>query len=473
MTRFLTCLMSLALLACTAHAAERPNLIFIIVDDMGYADAGCYGSTAIATPNLDAMAKRGMRFTDAYSGCTVCAPARSTLMSGMHMGKTPLRGNTGGIPLPAETVTTAEVLKQAGYATGGFGKWGLGDLDTEGAAEKQGFDKFYGYYHQIHAHRFYPDYVIDTGKKVALPGNKDFYKHNKHAGGQPDEDHGHKRQYTHDLVKREMFDWIRAHKDRPFFCYAPWTPPHAEYRLPASDPAWQMYADKPWSINARVHAAFVSQVDRHVGELYALLDELGIAENTVVMFCSDNGASNRFEGELDSSGVFKGRKRAMYEGGLRVPWIVTWPGKVEAGAVSDLPIYFPDVMPTLAAMAGGSAHVPGGIDGIDFGPELVGQTMTGQRERALYWEWPAYDWGKRKYTGEMMQGLRRGKWKIARHSNSDPWELYDLSQDLGENNNLAAKHPQLVKELDALTKSMRTEMPPQREPEMPKGKRFR
>lgn len=441
-----------------AAAGQRPpNIVFIMVDDMGYADLGCYGSQAVHTPRIDRMAAEGMRFTDAYSGCTVCAPARSTLMTGQHMGHTPVRGNTGGIALPDKAVTAAEILKQAGYATGGFGKWGLGDLDTEGVPEKQGFDLFYGYYHQIHAHYYYPDYLIRNGTKEALPGNAD----NKQT------------QYSHYLIFEEMLGFIRANKDRPFFCYAPWTPPHGRYEIPEDEPAWQRYKDQPWPHKAKVAAAMDTMVDRHVGQVLDLLDELGLADDTVVFFCSDNGAAERFEGALDSSGPLHGRKRDMYEGGLRVPFIVRWPGKIKRGTVSDLPCYFPDMLPTFAALAGAAAHVPENVDGVSIAPTLLGEDDQ-VRHECLYWEWPLYDWRTKRYPESgLMQGLRSGKWKLVRPSQDVPWELYDLSADPGETNDIAADHHDIAAKLTAWIAANRTAPGPQIEPEQAEGRKYR
>ncbi len=451
---------------------SKPNIVFIIVDDMGWADVGCYGQDAYPTPNIDRMAEEGIRFTQAYAGCTVCAPARSTLMTGQHMGHTPVRGNTGGIPLPEESVTVAEVLKQAGYTCGGFGKWGLGDLDTEGVPEKQGFDEFFGYYHQIHAHYFYPEYLIDTGKKVPLEGNENFYEHHNESGPMPKESQGKERQFSHDLIFDRMKQFIRENKDKPFFCYAPWTPPHARYELPREDPAWQAVKDKPWPMNAKIHAAFNMIADRHVGETLDLLKELEIEDNTIVFFCSDNGASNRFEGSLDSSGPLTGNKRSMHEGGIRVPLIARWPGKIKAGQVSDLLTYFPDFLPTAAQLAGVEGRMPEEIDGVSIVPTLMGKEQEQEKHSHMYWEWPKYNWGKKEYTGRM-QALRHQDWKLLRHDNEQPWQLYDLSKDLAEEHNLAEQHPDVVKELDAWVKANRTDPVPQIEPEKPEGKRYR
>lgn len=470
---------TIVLLTLPAAAAGKPNIVYIIVDDMGYADLGCYGGKAIQTPHLDKLAKRGMRFTDSYAGCTVCAPTRSTLMTGYHMGHTYMRLNTGGAPIRDQDITVAEVLKAAGYRTGGFGKWGLGDIDTPGVPEKQGFDTFFGYYHQIHAHRFYPDYLVHNSKKVPLPGNQDIYNKYKGAPAFPrvDPKTGQVHQFTHDLIFEEMKKFIRASAEsgEPFFCYAPWTPPHAEYKLPADDPAWLLYKDKPWKNDAKVHAAFCSMVDRHAGETLALLEELGIADNTIVFFTSDNGASKRFEGTLDSSGPLRGYKRDMHEGGIRTPLIVAWPGRIKPGSTSALPTYSPDVMPTLAAIAGDKARaaVPKDIDGLSILPTLLGE--GGQQVHGhLYWEWQRYNWreGKLDPNG-LMQAARKGKWKAVKMGSDKPLLLYDLSVDLGEQNDLSAKHPDIAKQMADLMQASRTEMQPQREPEMPEGRKYR
>ena len=439
----------------TPAETRPPNIVFIVVDDMGWADLGCYGSKAIQTPRIDRMAAEGMRFTQAYSGCTVCAPARSTLMTGTHMGHTSVRGNTGGIPLPDADVTVAEMLKAAGYATGGFGKWGLGDLDTPGVPERQGFDLFYGYYHQIHAHTYYPEYLIRNGEKELLPGNRD----------------GKQEQYSQDLIFAETLDFIRKHHDRPFFCYAPWTPPHGKYQIPEDEPAWQQYADKDWPKKARVAAAMDTMIDRQVGQLLDLLDALDIADNTIVFFCSDNGAAHRFEGSLDSSGPLRGQKRDLYEGGIRVPMVVRWPGKIAGGTTSALPCYFPDMLPTFADLS--RAEAPKKSDGMSILPTLL-DTAEQPHDRHLYWEWPSYNWRKRAYEPKgLMQAVRHGDWKLVRHEHGKPWELYNLAEDIGEEHNLAKKHPDKVAALAAWIDENRVEPPPQLEPEKPEGRRYR
>jgi len=395
--------------AIAQNSPERkPNIIFIMVDDMGYHDLGCFGSKTILTPNIDRMCAEGVKFTDCYSGDTVCAPARSTLMTGTHKGHTPVRGNSGGIPLLPEDITVAEVLKKAGYSTGGFGKWGLGNQGKLGAAEKQGFDLFYGYYNQWHAHTYYT-HLFRNSEKVELNGR-----------------------YTHHAIYDETVAFIRANKDRPFFCYCPWTPPHAAYQIPDDEPAWVLYKDKPWGHAEKVVAAMDSMMDRQVGEILALLKELGIDEHTIVFFTSDNGAARRFDGVHNSCGDMTGHKRSMNEGGIRVPMVVRWPGKIAAGSASDLPWYFPDVMPTLAELAGVSHEVPEDIDGISIVPTLLGR---GQQKKHEFLFWSAGS----------TRAVRVGTWKGI--GQPGKIRLYDLSQDIGEKVDLAGKYPEVAKTL--------------------------
>ncbi|MEM9719765.1 MAG: arylsulfatase [Bacteroidota bacterium] len=452
--------------------ALRPNIVFIMVDDMGVGDLSSYGQEAFSTPHIDRLSKEGMRFTQAYAGCTVCAPSRSTLMTGQHTGHTPVRGNTGGIPLPNEAFTLAELLKEAGYVTGGFGKWGLGDIGTEGVPEKQGFDTFYGYYHQIHAHDHYPEYLIRNGEKEMLPGNAGFYANQKKAGPKPSAKEGLQHQFAPYLIAEEMKAWIRSHKDEAFFCYAPWTPPHAKYEIPETDSAWIAVKDEKWPLEAKIHAAFTMLIDRQVGEILDLLDELKLTSNTLFVFTSDNGAAQRFEGTLNSSGAYSGFKRSMYEGGLKVPFLMKWPEYIPAYSESGLPIYFPDMMPTFAELAGVSDLVPDSTDGISFVPTLL-EGVQPISHQFMYWEWPLYDWNKGEYTGEFLQAVRHGKWKALRSSEQEPWKLYDLDLDYTESIDQAEKNPGVLEEIEFWVLTTRDKMAEQKEPEMPKGKKFR
>lgn len=453
-------------------APRRPNVIYIILDDLGMHDTGCYGSKQIQTPNIDRLAAEGMKFNEAYSGCTVCAPARSTLLTGTHMGHTSVRANPGGVPLQASDFTIAQMLKRAGYACAGFGKWGLGDLDTDGVPERHGFDRFFGYYHQVHAHEYYPDYLIDTGKKVQLPGNRGVYGKPRKPGPVADVDaaSGRKRQFTAQLIQDEMLGWLRRPRNEPFFLYAPWTIPHAQHELPESDPAWRMYKDKPWSMQARVHASFVTMADRFVGETMAALKQYGLDSNTLVFFSSDNGAADTYGGSLNSAGNLRGQKTEMYEGGIRVPFLVRFPGRIKAGSTSDLPVYFPDIMPTIAEFTGTGEFLPKNIDGMSIAPEVQGKAKL-NRERPMYWEWNDGHFNLPYRVAR--QACRRGRWKIVRNNVSQPFELYDLGQDPGETRNLASAHPGIVQELEAWVRANRVDPPEQIEPSKPAGQKWR
>ncbi len=460
-------------------ASDRPpNIILVMADDLGIGNLGCYGSRAIRTPNLDRMAAEGMRFTNAYSGCVVCAPARSVLMTGMHMGHTSVRVNSGGVPLLDADVTIAELLRQRGYVCGGFGKWGLGDLATEGAPERQGFEEFFGFYHQFHAHLTYPEYLIDTGRKVEYPANRGF--HVPFGGERPaarfapelNPETGLPLRYAHYEIFERMKAFIRANRQRPFFCYAPWTPPHGRYLIPETDPAAAEYRDQPWSATARVFAAMTSMIDRQMGELFALLRELEIDDRTIVFFCSDHGPVFRFDGELDASGPYRGFKRSMYEGGLRVPLLVRWPGKVPAGSTSEHVCYFGDFFLTVCEIAGIDQGIPEALDSVSFWPALLGQPERQAEHEYLYWEWSIYNWRNRRW-GNSMSAVRQGDWKIVRHRQDQPWELYDLAADPLESTDLAPGHPEQVAELAALAERARRPPRPQIEPDKPEGQRFR
>jgi arylsulfatase A-like enzyme len=476
--RLTYCLAILCSIVGTARAAgagadpQRPNVLFIILDDLGPADVGAFGSKVIRTPNIDRLAAEGMRFTQAYAGCSVCAPTRSTLMTGRHMGHTTVRANPGGVPLRDEDVTIAEVLKSVGYATGGFGKWGLGDLATPGVPERQGFDRFFGYYHQVHAHNFYPEYLIDTGKKVPFPTNAGFYASKRPEGPVETRDSqtGQTRVFSAYPIFEQMKAFIRDNKDRPFFCYAPWTIPHARREIPADDPAWALYKDQPWPMEERGHAAYCSLADRLVGETMALLAELGIDDRTIVFFCSDNGAPNTSK-TLNSSGGLRGEKGQLYEGGIRTPLIIRWPKRIQPGTASDTPVYLPDVLPTLAEIAGATGALPANVDGVSLAAEWAtdGRPRL-TRDRHLYWEWNGAHFAPYE---PKFQAVRRDGWKIVRHAPDKPWELYDLSADRGETTDVAAAHPAVVAELSDWIARNREPHVPQAEPEKPPGQRWR
>ena len=390
----------LSLVFCmTAFADEgtKPNIVFIMADDLGYGHLGCYGQDKIRTPRIDRLATQGMKFTQVYAGCTVCAPSRSVLMTGKHMGHTSVRKNSGSVPLLPNDVTIGEILQEAGYTTGAFGKWGLGEVGSGGEATVQGFDEFFGYYNQIHAHTYYPGHLWWNDNKYPLPGNSP-----RPLDGLTGEKRG---QYTADEIQTKALDFIRRNKDEPFFCYVPYTIPHTELLPP--DEVMQRYEGEfpeptPW-VDVRGHysdqpkprtafAAMVSHMDNHVGQILDLLEELNLADNTIVFFTSDNGGQLRGGPDLEffkGNGILRSGKSSLYEGGIRVPMIVRWPGHIEANSTSDFPWYFPDVLPTLSEIGGIRKPLPSDIDGLSVLPTLIGEgeADAAQAERAhLYWE---------------------------------------------------------------------------------------
>jgi arylsulfatase A-like enzyme len=413
------------LVSSSSQAAGKPNIVFIMADELGYYELSHMGHPHIQTPSIDELAAEGIRFTQGLAGSAVCAPTRCVLMTGKHSGHTSVRTNGGGTPLRAGEVTIASLLSKAGYATGGFGKWGCGGRGSTGVPEQHGFDLFFGYYDQVHAHSYYPPYLVRNSVEVPLPGNK---------GGRIGET------YSHYEIFNQATDFIRRNASRPFFCYLPITPPHGMFDIPADDPAWEIYEDKQWPLEAKRYAAMVSMVDRQVGEVIALLKELSLDENTLVFFCGDNGGNDYFK-SADAprgfhapnvnprSGVeFRGRKGTLYEGGLRIPMIARWPGKISPGQVSDHLWYFPDVMPTLAELAG--VRCPRDSDGISIRNELLGRADRQQDHEYLYWE-----------LGQQI-AVRMENWKAIQPSKSADWELYELNADPSEQNNIADIHPQ-------------------------------
>ncbi|WP_164100719.1 arylsulfatase [Candidatus Laterigemmans baculatus] len=436
----------------TAAAADpppqRPNMIFILADDLGYGDLGCYGQTVIQTPRLDRMAAEGMRFTQFYAGSTVCAPSRSVLMTGQHMGHTHVRGNAGAAAmerqsLREEDVTVAEVLKKANYTNALIGKWGLGEIDMPGHPLKQGFDSFYGYLNQAHAHNYYPEFLYRGFEKELL--RNEVQRVEKPAGYQGFIGGAATKRidYSHDLFASEALEFLRTHQDETFFLYLALTIPHANNegsRLTgdgAEVPDYGPYADKDWPNTDKGQAAMITRMDSDIGRILDLLAELGIEENTLVFFTSDNGPHNEARHDLerfDPSGPLRGIKRALYEGGIRVPAICRMPGTVPAGTVTDHVAYFGDWMATAAELAG--VEPPAGIDSISFVPTLLGNPDEQQQHEYLYWEF--YEQGSR-------QAVRFGAWKAIRQPMlSGPVELYNLESDLGETNNVAADHPEVV-----------------------------
>lgn len=439
----------LSLLAPAGRAAERPNIVFLLADDLGYGDVGCYGQQRIQTPQIDRLAREGMRFTDYYAGCTVCAPSRCVLMTGKHMGHCWVRGNAGQGNrliqcLRQEDVTVAEVLRKAGYATALCGKWGLGEEGTAGVPTKQGFDHFFGYLNQHHAHNYYPAYLFRGEERVPLknvvPGDGDF------GDGVAAE----KVEYSHDLIAAEALGWIERqaaeHPDRPFFLYLALTIPHAnnEGRQDGMEvPELGPYADKDWPLNQQRHAAMISRMDADIGRLLALLKKLGLDDKTLVVFSSDNGPHREGGNDPDfndSNGPLRGIKRDLTEGGIRVPFIARWPGRIPAGETSGQLGTFADILPTLAELAGAGKELPTGIDGLSIVPTLLGQPAEQKQHESLYWAF---------YERGGGQAARMGKWKAVQQPYHSPVRLYDLSQDIGEERDLAAEHPQVAARLTA------------------------
>jgi arylsulfatase A-like enzyme len=422
--------------------AVQPNFIFIMADDLGVYDLGCYGQKMIRTPNIDRLAEQGMRFTDCYAGASVCAPSRSVLMTGQHTGHTTVRSNmslrTGRrVSLMEDDVTVAQLLKgpewrdaydeKRGYATAIFGKWGLGEPGTPGLPNDHGFDEWFGFLNQQHAHGHYPDFLWRNKTREVLKGN---------LGGS-------RREYASDLFAREALYFIDRHRYEPFFLYFTPTVPHAKFEAPDLGP----YAGQSWPEAAKNYAAMVTRMDSYVGSILAKLKETGLEENTVVFFASDNGGM--FNGPFGTMGPLRERKGSIYEGGTRIPMIVRWPGKVKAGSVSDYPWAFWDVLPTLADLAG-ARNIPRNVDGISVAPTLLGKPQD--PERPLYWE----SYGGR---GNFQQAVRMGRWKGVRHGLEEPLELYDLSSDVGETKNVAASQTGVVRSMEAFLRDCRTESP--------------
>ncbi|MEZ5393614.1 MAG: arylsulfatase [Bryobacterales bacterium] len=458
----------LTLLAgCSSKPAEEPqaetrspNVILLLADDLGYAELGAYGQKWIQTPNIDGIARDGIKFTQFYSGQAVCAPSRASLLTGKHQGHAYIRNNgnpkgmddlrakygwefPGQFPLAADEVTLAEILKKKGYATGAMGKWGLGHFGTSGDPNKQGFDLFYGFNCQVHAHNHFPKFLWRNDKKETLPGN------DRTLTGET---------YSEDRFREEALAFIREHKDGPFFLYMPFTIPHLS--IQTTEESLEQYKDKIPEQAYEHHgylehpyphagyAAMVSHLDRDVGKILALVDELGLGDDTLVMFTSDNGPTyDRLGGSdsefFESAGPFRGLKGSLYEGGIRVPLVAKWPGKIAPGATTDHQAAFWDVLPTVTEIVG--ADTPAGVDGVSFAPTLLGHPDEQREHEFLYWEFPAYG-------GQ--QVVRMGDWKGVRQhmlekDNPDPLkiELYNLADDVGESHDVAAEHPEIVAQI--------------------------
>jgi arylsulfatase A-like enzyme len=434
MIRYVHLLLSLSL-TLSLSAQHRPNIIVILADDLGYGDVGYQGQRLIHTPYIDQLATQGMRFTQFYAGTAVCAPSRASLMTGLHTGHTPIRGNRGfkpegQYPLPDSSLTIATVLRQHGYVTGGFGKWGLGYPGSSGTPGKKGFTDFFGYNCQTLAHNYYPDHLWANDVKIRLPNAK-----------------GKDSVYSADLIHRHALQFIRDNRNRPFFLYLAYTLPHAELQVP-HDSVYFGYLTRFGDSAHAAYAAMVTRLDRYVGEVVQEIQRLGLADNTLLLFTSDNGPHKEGGGDpafFHSSGPLRGIKRDLYEGGIREPFIAVWPGKIPAGAVSTHTGAFWDLFPTFEEMAG--IPLTKGIDGLSILPVLEGHGAKGKSHAWLYWEF--HENGGR-------QAVRWGKWKGVRldvnHVIDPPVELYDLERDPGEQQNIAARHPDIVRQIKAIMK---------------------
>lgn len=416
---------------------NRPNIIFIMADDLGYGDLGCYGQKQIKTPNIDNLASEGTRFTQAYAGGPVCTPSRSVLMTGLHNGHTAARDN---IPhyhtyLKDEDITIAEILKDAGYRCGGIGKWSLGDAGTIGAATNQGFDMWFGYLNQDHAHYYFPEYLDDSYRsennfRYELPGNTESREY-----------------YSHNLLTDRALQFIRDSHKVPFFLYAAFTLPH--FSAPDEDkdgftvPSTRPYTDMDWDEQSKKYAAMVHILDRDVGRIVDLVDELGLKNNTLIIFTSDNGGHSTIWKGFDTNGPLRGHKRDLTEGGIRVPFIARWSGKVQQGKTSNEIIAFQDMMPTFAELTG--AKAPYNIDGISLVNALLGKKQKIQH-KYLYWD---YGHCRDRYD----QAVRMENWKGIRHGQDGKIQLYNLENDLAEEKNVAENYPEVVQAIDRIMKT--------------------
>jgi len=455
--------------AASAGAATRPNIVFLMADDLGWGELGCYGQEKIRTPNIDRLASQGMRFTQHYSGAPVCAPARCVLMTGLHLGHAEIRGNKqaskdseGQWPISAGALTIAEVLKQAGYATGAFGKWGLGPVGSTGDPNKQGFDYFFGYNCQAVAHSFFPSHLWRNNEKVVI-NKKPIPGHARQPEGEVKLDDWQAENYAPDLMRAEAVKFIERHAQEPFFLYLPFVEPHVAMqppkRLVDSYPAeWD---DKPYrGQNGYLphprpragYAAMITHLDEHVGAVLDTLKKHKLEENTLVIFTSDNGTTHHGNdpafgiGGVDaaffnSTRGLRAFKGSVYEGGLRVPLIVRWPGRVKPGSTSDYPSYFPDHFATLCEAV--KIEVPGQRDGVSLLPVLTGEAKP--ERNPMVWVFP-------EYGGQV--AVRFGDFKAVRQNlaraNPGNWEVYNVAKDTGEASDLAVTHPDLVTKASAI-----------------------
>jgi uncharacterized sulfatase len=434
-----------------AQAFQRqPNVVLILADDLGYGDLGCYGQRVTQTPRLDQFAAEGLRFTQFYAGSTVCAPSRCVLMTGLHTGHCRIRGNGGGDggALREEDTTIAELMKQAGYNTAVCGKWGLGEPSRgmrQGIPSRQGFDYFYGYLNHTHAHNYYPDFLWRNTERVPLQNAVTHIPQGDSPGGYATK----KVEYSHDLVTKEALNFVRENRDRPFFLFWAITIPHAnnEARRALGNgqevPGFGVYADRPWPSQDKGHAAMITLMDADVGRLIDMLKELGIDDNTLVLFTSDNGPHHEGGQDVkrfDPNGPLRGMKRDLYEGGIRVPLVARWPNHISVGRTTDHISYFGDVLATLADATG--QPIPENLDSISMLRTLLGREDEQKQHEYLYWEF--YEQGSK-------QAVRWKNWKAVRMPMlTGKTELYNLERDLGETTDVASDYPDTVSRLEQM-----------------------
>ncbi len=438
--QFLQTLAAAPLLAQDATPA-RPNILFILADDLGFGDVGCFGQTRIQTPNIDRLASEGVRFNSTYAGSTVCAPSRCSLMTGYHTGHARTRGNKPlDLPLRPTDVTVAEVLKQAGYNTGLFGKWSLGQLGSTGYPTRKGWDEWFGFFSQLHAHNYYPEHLLSGETSFILRGN---------MGTQ------HK-DYAPDLFTQHALSFLnRQTAAQPFFLHVCYTQPHANNEMGRDTgdgmqvPSDAPYTSQNWPQVEKNFAAMITRMDKDVGQILGSLKSKGLMDNTLVIFTSDNGP-HREGGHnpsfFESSGPLRGIKRDLTEGGIRVPTVMRWPRGIKPGTVTDYPWAFWDFLPTAAELAG--AKAPAGIDGFSIVPTLLGK----QQKPHDYFYWEFHEQG-------FHQAVRMDNWKGIRKGPKLPMELYDLATDKSERNEISRAHPDIVKRIEEIMTSARTADP--------------
>ena len=479
---------SLSMFSLVEAEDQKPNIVFILADDLGYRELGCYGQEKIKTPRIDSIAEDGMLFTRNYSGNAVCAPSRCVLMTGKHPGHAEVRNNRamrsvgeaeGQHPLPEEEITIAELLAEEGYSSGIFGKWGLGNMTSTGNPLKQGFDRFFGFNCQSHAHSYYPATLWDDESTFSLGNVPPVPGHAGLAdGADPNDPRSYDEfkgdDYAPDRINERVLEFIRSRKDQPFFCYYPTIIPHVALHVPDeelepylamnwNDPPFTRENNRgytPHFTPRAAYAAMITRMDTYVGRVLDLLDELGLTENTIVVFTSDNGTTHLDEEVdyefFDSVGNLRGLKGSLYEGGIRVPLVAKWPGRIAAGSESDYVTGFEDWMPTLLELSGSEAKAPEGTDGISIAPTLLGEK---QAERPfLYREFTGYDGQQAVWLGNRWKGIRQNL--APRGKNSPPdlavkTELYDLNNDVSESKDVADDHPEVLAEIEKLMETER------------------